>query len=192
MISNVILTCRFDILCVIKDVVDPVSDGKLGEFVVSSHIRSHPSAQVLHYKIPTNLSLAVVHLQSQQYGIGRHFLSSISEAALDKMDNGVPYPQDTILWPQAREAKAEETAQQQPSELDPDIIPQETLRKYIAYAKQNCHPKLQNADYDKISQACSSALSSPLSQIFNSIAAAIGRIPIISQQLPWHSLHAQT
>ena len=37
--------CRFDILCVVKDVVDPVSDGKLAEFVVSSHIRSHPSAQ---------------------------------------------------------------------------------------------------------------------------------------------------
>ena len=38
--------CRFDILCVVKDVVDPVSDGKLANFVVSSHIRSHPSAQV--------------------------------------------------------------------------------------------------------------------------------------------------
>ena len=37
--------CRFDILCVVKDVVDPVSDGKLADFVVSSHIRSHPSAQ---------------------------------------------------------------------------------------------------------------------------------------------------
>ncbi len=37
---------RFDILCVVKDVVDPVSDGKLANFVVSSHIRSHPSAQV--------------------------------------------------------------------------------------------------------------------------------------------------
>lgn len=36
--------------------------------------------------------------------------------------------------------------------LDADIIPQATLRKYIAYAKQNCHPKLQNADYDKIAQ----------------------------------------
>jgi DNA replication licensing factor MCM2 len=36
--------------------------------------------------------------------------------------------------------------------LDPDIIPQDVLRKYIAYAKANCHPKLQNADYDKISQ----------------------------------------
>ena len=38
--------CRFDILCVVKDVVDPVSDGKLADFVVSSHIRSHPTAVV--------------------------------------------------------------------------------------------------------------------------------------------------
>jgi len=38
--------CRFDILCVVKDVVDPVSDGKLAEFVVNSHTRSHPTAQV--------------------------------------------------------------------------------------------------------------------------------------------------
>ena len=36
---------RFDILCVVKDVVDPVSDGRLAEFVVSSHSRSHPKAQ---------------------------------------------------------------------------------------------------------------------------------------------------
>ncbi|CAL8466756.1 g6292 [Coccomyxa elongata] len=89
---------RFDILCVVKDVVDPVSDGRLAEFVVSSHSRSHPKAQ-------------------------------------------------------AREAEgAAVDARPQPSEQDPDIIEQETLRKYIAYAKQNCHPKLQNADYDKIAQ----------------------------------------
>ena len=39
--------------------------------------------------------------------------------------------------------------------MDPDIIPHDQLRKYIAYAKQNCRPKLQNADYDKIAQVCS-------------------------------------
>ena len=38
-------TRRFDILCVVKDVVDPVSDEKLANFVVNSHCRSHPSAQ---------------------------------------------------------------------------------------------------------------------------------------------------
>lgn len=35
---------------------------------------------------------------------------------------------------------------------DPDILPQQMLRKYITYAKQMCKPKLQAADYDKIAQ----------------------------------------
>ena len=37
--------CRFDILCVVKDVVDPVLDERLAEFVVSSHMRAHPDAE---------------------------------------------------------------------------------------------------------------------------------------------------
>eukprot|EP00056_Hartaetosiga_gracilis_P004509 m.75779 g.75779 ORF g.75779 m.75779 type:complete len:898 (+) comp11854_c1_seq2:152-2845(+) len=34
---------RFDILCVVKDVVDAVTDERLASFVVKSHIKSHPS-----------------------------------------------------------------------------------------------------------------------------------------------------
>lgn len=33
---------RFDILCVVKDTVDPVADELLARFVVDSHLRSHP------------------------------------------------------------------------------------------------------------------------------------------------------
>lgn len=33
---------RFDILCVVKDTVDPLVDEKLASFVVGSHVRSHP------------------------------------------------------------------------------------------------------------------------------------------------------
>jgi DNA replication licensing factor MCM2 len=36
---------RFDILCVVKDTVDPVLDTMLADFVTKSHIRSHPLAQ---------------------------------------------------------------------------------------------------------------------------------------------------
>jgi DNA replication licensing factor MCM2 len=32
------------------------------------------------------------------------------------------------------------------------MLSQVMLRKYITYAKQTCHPKLQAADYDKIAQ----------------------------------------
>jgi hypothetical protein len=38
---------RFDILCVVKDAVDVETDTKLAQFVVSSHIRSHPDAVAL-------------------------------------------------------------------------------------------------------------------------------------------------
>ncbi|KAI3618728.1 dna replication licensing factor cdc19 (cell division control protein 19) [Moniliophthora roreri] len=33
---------RFDVLCVVKDTVDPVMDELLAQFVVGSHLRSHP------------------------------------------------------------------------------------------------------------------------------------------------------
>lgn len=33
---------------------------------------------------------------------------------------------------------------------DKDIIPQDLLRKYITYAKQNCRPQLQQADYERL------------------------------------------
>lgn len=34
---------RFDVLCVVKDTVDPVGDERLARFVVGSHTRSHPA-----------------------------------------------------------------------------------------------------------------------------------------------------
>ena len=34
---------RFDVLCVVRDQVDPVQDERLAKFVVDSHIRHHPA-----------------------------------------------------------------------------------------------------------------------------------------------------
>jgi DNA replication licensing factor MCM2 len=36
---------RFDILCVLQDIVDPIIDEQLAYFVVNSHIRSHPDKE---------------------------------------------------------------------------------------------------------------------------------------------------
>ncbi|XP_015436900.1 PREDICTED: DNA replication licensing factor Mcm2 isoform X2 [Dufourea novaeangliae] len=81
---------RFDILCVVKDEVDPMQDRHLAKFVVNSHIRHHP-------------------------------------------------------------ANAEKTV---PVEDNPnDIsIPQDLLKKYIVYSRQNVHPKLTNIDQDKVAK----------------------------------------
>ena len=40
-LTELILSC-FDVLCVVKDTVDPVQDELLARFVVSSHLLSHP------------------------------------------------------------------------------------------------------------------------------------------------------
>ena len=48
--------------------------------------------------------------------------------------------------------QAEQDAAQQAAAVDPDVLPQELLRKYITYAKMTCRPRLQMADYDKVAQ----------------------------------------
>ncbi len=35
----------FDVLAVVRDIVDPVNDEKLAAFVVGNHIASHPAVQ---------------------------------------------------------------------------------------------------------------------------------------------------
>lgn len=81
---------RFDILCVIKDIVDPVNDEKLAEFVVGSHAVSHPDGD-----------------------------AEGAEPSTSAVD-------------------------------DPDVLPQDMLRKYITFAKQTVRPKLQSGDLQKI------------------------------------------
>ncbi|KAI0093138.1 MCM-domain-containing protein [Irpex rosettiformis] len=83
---------RFDVLCVVKDAVDPIQDEMLARFVVGSHLRSHPKFE--HEK--------------------------------DEMDVGTT--------------------------LDADLIPQDTLRKYIMYAREKVRPKLYDLDQEKLSR----------------------------------------
>ncbi|KAJ3619389.1 hypothetical protein MTP99_005074 [Tenebrio molitor] len=86
-LSDPILS-RFDIMCVVRDEIDPIQDQHLAKFVVNSHIRHHPSKKGENVEAP---------------------------------------------------------------EVENDLaIPQEMLRKYLVYARENVHPKLQNMDQDKV------------------------------------------
>uniref|UniRef100_A0A8V5HGB5 DNA replication licensing factor MCM2 n=1 Tax=Melopsittacus undulatus TaxID=13146 RepID=A0A8V5HGB5_MELUD len=87
---------RFDILCVVRDTVDPVQDEMLARFVVGSHIKHHPGN-----KEGVNGDATEVNLPNT-YGV--------------------------------------------------EPIPQEVLRKYIVYAKEKVHPKLNQMDQDKVAQ----------------------------------------
>ncbi|XP_066582953.1 DNA replication licensing factor Mcm2 isoform X1 [Prorops nasuta] len=83
---------RFDILCIVKDEIDPMQDRHLAKFVVNSHIKHHP-------------------LNSE------NLMSSEANLSTDKL-----------------------------------AIPQELLKKYIVYAKQNVHPTINNIDQDKVAK----------------------------------------
>ncbi|XP_077248606.1 DNA replication licensing factor MCM2-like [Tasmannia lanceolata] len=80
---------RFDVLCVIKDVVDPVTDEMLANFVVDSHFKSQPKG-----------------------------------ANLD--DNSIRNSQDDF------------PASERP--VDPEILSQDMLKKYLTYAKLKIFP----------------------------------------------------
>jgi len=51
---------RFDILCVVRDTVDPIDDERLARFVVSSHICNHPNASPDDDTALTDVSLSVI------------------------------------------------------------------------------------------------------------------------------------
>ncbi|KGL75325.1 DNA replication licensing factor mcm2, partial [Tinamus guttatus] len=87
---------RFDILCVVRDTVDPVQDEMLARFVVGSHVKHHPGN-----KEAVNGDASEVILPNT-YGV--------------------------------------------------EPIPQEILRKYIIYAKEKVHPKLNQMDQDKVAR----------------------------------------
>lgn len=90
------IVSRFDILCVVRDTVDPVQDEMLARFVVGSHIKHHPSSK------------------------------------------------------EAVNAGAEEIIL--PNTYGVEPIPQEVLKKYIIYAKEKVHPKLNQMDQDKVAR----------------------------------------
>merc|ERR1712223_2153999 len=92
---------RFDILCVVRDTVDPVADEHLARFVVGSHMRSHPLADDNDRELMKKVENALA--------------SASGMAGVEK-------------------------------------IPQDLLKKYILYARERVHPKLNQMDQDKVAK----------------------------------------
>ncbi|XP_062073862.1 DNA replication licensing factor MCM2 [Humulus lupulus] len=90
---------RFDILCVVKDVVDPVADEMLAKFVVDSHFKSQAKG---------------ANMEDKTFSESQDDVQMSGEAA------------------------------------DPEILPQDMLKKYITYAKLNVFPRLHDADMEKL------------------------------------------
>lgn len=131
---NVALTepilSRFDILCVIRDTVEPTEDERLASFVVESHHRANPPRP----------------LRDEHGNLVNENGELIDEEGyrIDKDGNRLPLAQEEIDRRETAKRKAEEEKEGE--------IPQELLRKYILYARERCHPKLYQIDQDKIAR----------------------------------------
>jgi DNA replication licensing factor MCM2 len=121
---------RFDILCVIRDTVQPTEDERLANFVVESHHRANP---------PKALTDNDGHLVDKDG-------NWIDEEGyrIDKAGKRLPLTQE--------EKRQREEAERKAREEKEGEIPQELLRKYILYARERCHPKLYQIDQDKVAR----------------------------------------
>lgn len=116
---------RFDILCVVRDTVDPAEDERLANFVVDSHARAHP--------VPDD--------------------DSEDEEEDEEMDEAVRAEREERrrLRKEEKERKRQEKIAAQ-EQLQEGPIPQDMLRKYIMYARERCQPKLYQIDQDKVAR----------------------------------------
>lgn len=113
---------RFDILCVVRDLVDEEADERLAKFVVGSHIRSHPENEEDLTRERTD------------------------EKKDDTMGDSDEEKREEISVKQRKLQRQRKLEQ----EISP--IPQEFLMKYIHYARTKVHPKLHQMDMDKVSR----------------------------------------
>lgn len=65
---------RFDVLCVLQDIVDPVIDEKLATFVVNSHVKSHPDAQTGEYynDLENDIDDNMIYTEDEEDAVGRN------------------------------------------------------------------------------------------------------------------------
>jgi DNA replication licensing factor MCM2 len=112
---------RFDILCVLQDIVDPIVDEQLASFVVDSHIRSHPDYQSI--------------------------LEPVDEVEADGQDgNGINDVNAVIT----RKRKAGSALSAIDGDDGPEAIDQALLKKYIIYARTHVRPVLRQVDTEKV------------------------------------------
>lgn len=110
---------RFDILCVVQDLVDPVVDTQMAKFVVASHMRSHP-------EFNPDSDVATAGAGEDTADVADELAEALGADGGDLsgagMDDGGPQP-----------------------------IPQDLLKKYIAYSRAMIRPVVHEMDVEKVS-----------------------------------------
>ncbi len=122
---------RFDILCVVRDTVDPEEDERLAKFVVESHGRAHPEAN----------NNAAVNAPTQDGNAQDQDDMDVEESSAANQNKK-----------QAQQNGKGNKNNKQSQQKQEGEIPQELLRKYILYAREHCSPKLYQIDQDKVAR----------------------------------------
>lgn len=124
---------RFDILCVLQDVVDPIVDERLATFVVGSHIRSHPDRAL--------------------YAVEEGDENAPPNSTGTDAERGMEQKEDLDA---AEQEASDFTGAKPPLEMGliqddgPQPLDQAMLRKYISYARSFVKPILHDLDTEKV------------------------------------------
>lgn len=124
---------RFDCLCVLQDVPDPIADERLASFVVNSHRRSHKDQQRDREEAEEDAT-AGTNDDENEDGAGDHGGLGTPRRRSSNGGNTPATPAGVI------NDRGEET------------IPQDILQKYIQYARSNIKPELTGMNHEKVNQ----------------------------------------
>ncbi len=155
---------RFDILCVLQDHVDPVQDERLARFVVGSHVRSHKATQQAADEAadldPSSMppSAAGSEVAVAAAAGGGASANAGDPGAMRLMDAPAALGDGSGAAGGGGAAAGSQVVALTPSRRKRGIvndaaietIPQDLLKKYLAYARANVRPQLGNIDENKL------------------------------------------
>jgi DNA replication licensing factor MCM2 len=140
--ANVNLTTpilsRFDLLFVVRDEVNEELDEQLATFVCRSHQRNHPKH---HAEVRQHMQRAHEKLVELRRELLEGEMLSQEERNVKEAE---------ML--QLREELTGRNVREDDDPASPNPLPQETLRRYILFAKAHCTPRISNVDANTISQ----------------------------------------
>ncbi|KAI5285977.1 MCM DNA helicase complex subunit [Ascosphaera aggregata] len=129
---------RFDILCVVRDQVNPIEDELLAKFVVDSHSKANPPRPETD-----EWANQVTRDQEGDSEMQQDPTADPSRSAFSASSSASSSSSSSATAADGAATK---------SSTDNDQIPQELLRKYILYAREHCRPRLYQIDQNKVSR----------------------------------------
>ncbi|GKT19870.1 DNA replication licensing factor MCM2 [Aduncisulcus paluster] len=163
------LISRFDVICVLRDIHDPFEDSKKGDFVVSSHMKSHPASKQERDLLTSCAKRGKLLDSDEKASIKRAmrlFDPDFRDVDEDSEENSEEEDKETEADSHVRKEEEEEDTED--SDEDTDIkelygsvdtlhtirnnpnapFPIDFLRKYITYAKF-VHTQSLTHEFDK-------------------------------------------